>query len=222
MRVMFGIPSLDAKVEVKTVQSLLAETEILDDMGHETSVSFVTGCSLITHARNDLCTTFLRSGFDKLMFIDADVSWEPGAVMRLVHHAHDVVGGAYPYKRGEEGYPVTWLGSRERVGGLIEVDALPGGFLCVSRPALETIAVAHPERRYAFGQDQHFAFFDAPFQNGRLYGEDNAFCALWRSIGGKVWIDPDLTLTHTGGNPSYTGRIGDWLAREAALSIAAE
>ncbi len=60
------------------------------------------------------------------------------------------------------------------------------------------------------------------FENSLLALIFNAFCALWRSIGGKVWLDPDLTLTHTGGNPSYTGRIGDWLAREAAVSIAAE
>lgn len=222
MRIFIGIPAYDGKVGVATVRALLSEGALLEDLGHECAVEFVSGCSLISHARNDLCRSFLASGFDKLVFVDADVSWEPGALMRLAHHTKDVCGGAYPYKAEIEAYPVAWLGRREREAGLIEVEALPGGFLAISRPALEAVMNRYPDRWYRFGPNSVFAFFDAPFQNGRLYGEDNAFCALWRTVGGAVWLDPDLTLTHTGGDPAFTGRIADWLAREAAVSIAAE
>lgn len=222
MRVFIGIPAYDAKVGVATVQALLSETAILDGLGHECGVGFVGGCSLITHARNDLARGFLASGFDKLAMIDADVSWEPGSLVRLLHHNVDLVGGAYPYKREPESYPVTWLPSRERVDGMIEVEALPGGFMVITRAALERVVEAFPDRRYRHGDDQFYAFFDAPFREGRLFGEDNAFCDLWRKTGGKVWLDPDLTLTHTGGDPAFTGRIGDWMVREAAMSIAAE
>jgi len=222
MRIFIGVPAYDGKVGVATVQSLLAETAILEELGHECGVGFVTGCSLITHARNDLARGFLASGFDKLAMIDADVSWEAGALVRLLHHTVDLVGGAYPYKRHPESYPVTWLASKERAGGLIEVEGLPGGFMVIARSALDRIIEAFPDRKYRHGDDLFYAFFDAAFRDGRLFGEDNAFCDLFRKAGGKVWLDPDLTLTHTGGDPAFTGRIGDWLACEAAMSIAAE
>jgi hypothetical protein len=41
--------------------------------------------------------------------------------------------------------------------------------------------------------------------------EDINFCRLWRDIGGKVWVDPHLTLFHHGGK-SYEGNLAQHLA----------
>lgn len=214
MDIFVGIPTIDGKVCAETAQALLAEQVVLALKGHRLTTGFTVGCSLITHARNDVCANFLASGADILVFIDADIGWEPGAVLKLVETGEDVVGGAYPYKKAEEGYPVAWLGNTAEPGpnGLIAVGALPGGFLAVTRAALERIAEAEPARVYTWGGKQLYAYFEAPFIDGRLYGEDVYFCASWRHVGGKVWLRPDLVLTHVGGVNSYTGCVGDWLA----------
>lgn len=54
--------------------------------------------SLITRARNDLARLFLEKGFDYLMFIDADISFDGHAVAQLMACDRDIVCGMYPKK----------------------------------------------------------------------------------------------------------------------------
>lgn len=207
-----GVPAYDGKLQVETVRALLNEQRVADGLGLEIRVGFLPGCSLITHARNQLCADFLDTEAEKLVFLDADVSFEPGSLIKLASHDVDVVGGAYRYKEAEERYPVIWLDKPElhAINGLLEVGSLPGGFLCVSRRALERLREAMP-RKYVFGDRVFDGFFHAPIQEGLLFGEDAAFCTDWRAIGGQVWLDPELSLSHHGGVNSYPGHIGNWL-----------
>lgn len=54
--------------------------------------------SLITRARNDLARLFLEKGFDYLMFVDADISFDGHAVATLMAADRDIVCGMYPKK----------------------------------------------------------------------------------------------------------------------------
>lgn len=60
--------------------------------------------SLITRARNNCAHMFLQSPYEYLMFIDADISFEPKAVLEMIYLMkknpdYDVLVGAYPKKR---------------------------------------------------------------------------------------------------------------------------
>lgn len=213
MNIFVAIPAYDGKVCVETVRSLLNEQMIAVGAGVEFKAVFLPGCSLITHARNQMAQDFLDSEADRLVFIDADVSWQPGDLIRLAAHPVDFVGGAYRLKQDDEAYPVGWLDKPELQAedGLLEVASVPGGFLALSRKVFDDLKLEHPDRGYSHYQFRGHGYFHAPIQNGRLYGEDTAFCNDWRNIGGKVWLDPEITLTHSGGSNQYTGRIGDWL-----------
>lgn len=215
MRLHVGIPAYDGKVGVETVRALLNERGAAFLLNIDMRVSLLPGCSLITMARNQMAAEFLASDADRLVFVDADVSWEPGDLIKLAMHPVDVVGGAYRFKKAAEDYPVRWLDAPERRDGLLEVETLPGGFLAISRRAIERLREAHPERAYEHEGQRFHGFFHAPIEAGRIWGEDTAFCNDWRQIGGQVWLDPDLTLTHTGGAHNYTGHVGDWLASRA-------
>ena len=64
----------------------------------------ITNESLITRARNDLVYHFMKHRDDKgvfeyLMFIDADIRFDPKAIIRMLTHDKDVVVGAYPLKQ---------------------------------------------------------------------------------------------------------------------------
>jgi hypothetical protein len=48
-------------------------------------------------------------------------------------------------------------------------------------------------------------FFPVGMVDGDLVGEDHGFCQRWRSIGGRVWVDPAIQLAHIG-HHIYTRR----------------
>lgn len=215
MDILVAVPCYDGKVCAETVRALLNEQMVAAGAGVGFRAVFLPGCSLITHARNQMSQDFLDSEADRLVFIDADVSWEPGNIIRLAAHPVDFVGGAYRLKQEGESYPVGWLETPELHAdpetGLLEVASVPGGFMALSRSVFDRLKEAHPDRAYSHYQFNGHGYFHAPIDGGRLFGEDTAFCADWRGQGGKVWLDPELTLTHVGGSNEYVGRIGDWL-----------
>lgn len=64
------------------------------------TVRFQDGDALITRARANLVSAFLDDPTaTHLMFIDADIGFEPDQVIRLLTSGGDVVAGAYPIKR---------------------------------------------------------------------------------------------------------------------------
>lgn len=213
MKIFVAIPAYDSTISIETARALLNEQAVFSLAGHDLTVAFVPGCSLITMARNQLVADFLKSDCDRLVFVDSDVSWQLGSLLRVAMHPVGVVGGAYRYKKALEDYPVLWNSDPElwAVDGLLKVDGLPGGFLSISRDALETFRTFHGDRGYEHQGHSAYAYFTAPFRDGRLYGEDNAFCADYREAGGSVWLDPELTLTHHAPGQAYEGNIGQWL-----------
>lgn len=214
MKLFIAVPAYSGAVSVETARSLLNEQCLAQSAGVEFQVAFLPGCSLITMARNQMVQDFLATDADKLVFVDSDVSWEPGSILQLALHKADFVGGAYRLKQDEEWYPVEWLdpkGDLWAKDGLLEVAHVPGGFMCLSRAVFNRLRIAFPVRHYSHMGFNGFAYFNAPFAEGRLWGEDSRFCHDWRQIGGQVWLDPELTLTHHDGRQAYRGCIGDFL-----------
>lgn len=222
MKVLVAIPAYDSKIACETARSLLQEQAVASAAGVELQTLFAPGNSLITHARNQSVRDFMQSDADRLVFVDSDVAWEPGGLLRVAIKTEDFVGGAYRYKKAEEAYPVHWTGAKvDPASGLVEVSMLPGGFMSLSKNVFGRLYAEHgAERAYSTEGENFYAFFYLP-PNGD--GEDGTFCKDWRAIGGKCWLDPDLTLTHVGGAPKYTGNIARWLERFAApqMEIAA-
>jgi hypothetical protein len=216
MSVYVSIPSHDRKVTVETVRCLLNEQRTADSMGLNMTIAFAPGCSLITHARNHAVQDFLDSDSDQLIFIDSDVAWEPGDMLKLLTNSEELVGGAYRYKDENEGYPVGWMDKPELhadpVTGLLEVAMLPAGFLAIKRSVFTKLKEKFPERAYQFGGRVFQAYFHCPPGDG----EDGAFCRDWREVGGKVWLEPRLTLTHVDSGRKYIGNIGNWLKSRIA------
>ena len=52
--------------------------------------------SLIPRARNYLVDEFMRSHYTHLMFIDADIHFDPNDVLTLAALDKDIIGGPYP------------------------------------------------------------------------------------------------------------------------------
>lgn len=66
--------------------------------GIECRFSFIFNESLITRARNYLVDEFLRSGCTHLLFLDADIQYDPMDVIALLAIDKDIAGGPYSKK----------------------------------------------------------------------------------------------------------------------------
>jgi hypothetical protein len=66
--------------------------------GFESRFSFIFNESLITRARNYLVDEFLRSGYTHLLFLDADIHYDPRDIIACLALDKDIVGAPYPKK----------------------------------------------------------------------------------------------------------------------------
>ena len=60
--------------------------------------SYMMNESLITRARNSLANDFLATNCTHLMFIDADIGFNPADILRMINANKDIICGIYPKK----------------------------------------------------------------------------------------------------------------------------
>lgn len=188
--------------------------------------------SLITRARNDLVATFLTTPATHLMFIDADINFNPSDVFKMIAADKDVITGAYPTKTinwekmSKEGktsiedlqrnsirYASGLKNSKKTSDGLYEIYDGATGFMLIKRAVIEKMIRHYPETRYMpevfddvsqVGVEK-YALFDTTIDNGRYLSEDYTFCRRWQNMGGTVYVDPSIILDHVG---TYTFKGG--------------
>jgi hypothetical protein len=162
--------------------------------------------SLIPRARNRILADFLDSTCSHLVFIDADLGFAGRDVLRLVAHAKPLVGATYA-KKNRARYDPAFVPLPHGVvvteAELVEVQCLPGGFMCINRDMGQRMAGAFRELWYRDSNrdgspvlDLFATFVDPDTRN--MWSEDYAFCMRWRGLGGQVWLDPNIQLTHNG------------------------
>lgn len=222
MKILVAIPIYDGRVPAQVMNALFNEQAEAFRNGDEIFLHINYGSAGIAFARNMMATAFLDSDCDRLFFLDSDITWETGDLLKIAKMPVDFVGGCYPLKRLGEKYPVAWL-PHDPKGfkgiplsentALIEVEGLPTGFLALSRRVFEKFLKAYPDRGLT-EQLGHkcYCFFEMPFIDGHLYGEDLYFCRKWIEMGEKIYLYPEATLVHWDFRATpHMGHIGNWL-----------
>ena len=172
--------------------------EALHAVGIQTAYLLLQGNCHVDDGRNSIVRDFLESDCTELLFLDADVDWEPQAIVQLCRRDCDIVGGVYPYRRdGSENMPVRMMGGAVAKDGLLEVEGLPTGFMKIKRHVLERMAKVAP--RYFDKIYETALVFDRPTPgvDKVRWGGDVDFCNRWRAMGGKLYADQELRLGHT-------------------------
>lgn len=221
MKIFVATPTYDGKLPIQVVHSLLTEKAVAIGCGDELKVGFLAGCSHAAQGRNQLADDFMNSDCERLVFLDSDVTWRPGDIVKIAHYPVDFVGGSYRHKNANETYPVHFDQTKKELWanehGLLEVAAVPGGFMSLSKNVFEKIKEANPEKKFEFWGREMFCYFEMLFKDGILGGEDFLFCQSWRDLGGKVYLDPEIALTHWDQKMTpYEGHIGNWLKSRTA------
>lgn len=203
--------------DVSYTFSIARSREALHRAGLPSAYFILAGNCHVDDARNAVAQAFLASDASELVFLDADVSWEPAALIALCGFDRDVVGGVYPYRReASEGMPVRGLAGAEPQAGLVEVEGLPTGFLRIRRCVIERLAAAAPH--YRRGGETHPLLFERSLEDGERWGGDINFCRRWRALGGKVFAATELRLGHCGKTLSVDS-LGSALRRQGGLTL---
>lgn len=185
------------------VFSIQRSREALTRAGIQSAYILLAGNCHVDDARNTVVQQFLATDCTDLVFLDADVSWDPEQLVALCEFDRDVVGGVYPYRREgmHNAMPVrTLLSDAVSPGdGLVEVEALPAGFLRIRRRVLEQLA--GDALKFWGQQDKRSPIpiiFERTFENDIRWGGDLNFCRKWRALGGKVFAAAEMRLGHAG------------------------
>lgn len=113
-------------------KSLFNTMKHLLDNGYEVQFRDMYNNSIITEARDLFTQIFLKSGCDYLFFIDADQSFKPEDVLRMIEEDKDIIGGVVPKKRinwesiadaSHNGVPAEML---SRFSGEFNLALIPG------------------------------------------------------------------------------------------------
>jgi hypothetical protein len=199
------------------MRSLFTDLLTLQARGDVWSLHDECGNALIADARALIVAQFLDSKADTLVFIDSDVSWEAGALLKLLDAPVDMVAGIYPQRKDPINYCVKWQDKPELIAdpetGLLQVDGVPAGFMKLSRKQLESMVEQYPDSEFyveTAPNKKAWALF-ADYRIGKhKMGEDYAFCRRWTDMGGKIWINPEVKMGHCGFK-TFQGHLGDWL-----------
>jgi hypothetical protein len=104
-------------------------------------------------------------------------------------------------------YNVNYLTNTIQIeNNLTKVKHIATGFMMIQRNVIESLSKAFPSTKYtddvsflsAEENKYAYALFDCGVEDDHYYSEDWMFCHRWTKLGGYVYVDVTINLTHTG------------------------
>jgi hypothetical protein len=173
-KLFIGTPMYGGQCSGMYMKSCLDLQSLLSKYGIDCRFSFLFNESLIQRARNYIVDEFLnRTDCTHMMFIDADIAFNPQDVLAMLALDKEIIGGPYPKKSIEwnqlhkaiQKNPKLEVQEYEKlvgamvfnpVGGMqrfnvtepLEVGEVGTGFCMYRREVFENFQEAHPEYMY--------------------------------------------------------------------------
>ena len=178
IKIFIGTPCYGGMITADYFKSCMQLVALAASKKIELQFGTIGNESLITRARNTLVQLFMDGDYTHLLFIDADLAFNPESVIRMIEFNKDVVTGVYPRKT------IDWIKVKKRLKenpemsedellaaslqynlnvknpdriemqkGFIEVMDGATGFMLIKRNVFERMATAYPELKFI--PDQH-------------------------------------------------------------------
>jgi hypothetical protein len=204
-----ALPAYHGTIRVETSAGIVNAAIDCAAKGWDLRYRLSIGDCILPRVRNRFIADALADpAVTDLFFIDHDIAWEDGAIIRMLEHPVDFVAGVYPKREDPITYPVRYLKDQptmtDPATGLVEVEGVPGGFMRIRTSALRRMVEHYAHLEYeeeALASKNAWALFDYDLNGKRYWGEDFVFCNRWREMGGKIWVDPLLSFHHIGPKP---------------------
>lgn len=222
INLMIGTPMYGGQCSAHYTFSNLNLARVAKEYDINLNYQFLTSESLITRGRNSIVNTFMKSDCSHLLFIDADIGFNPADVIKLLNHNLDIVCAGYPAKYIDWGsiqnaarngvqnnmlsmyaspYIFNRLEDGNHNGPLVEVKESGTGFMMIKKSVFETMQPHVPwyvTNQFNGDGDTNYEYFATSIEDNLLLSEDYHFCRKWRSMGGKVYVDKSISLNHVG------------------------
>jgi hypothetical protein len=165
-----GTPCFGGQVSWLYAVSLLKLQKAFAQRGWHVNYLLQAGDALVTRARQTIVCHFLENpGATHLLFVDADIGFEPEQVLRLLEFGADVSAAVYPVKqinwemipaavqagrRPLESAALSYVIERDAAeemvvrNGFVKSRYAGTGFLMIRRSTLEAMIERYPELRY--------------------------------------------------------------------------
>ena len=204
VNICFGLPVYGGMMTEACFTAFIKWSAIAHQLGIRWNTFTLSNESLITRGRNTVTKFFEQhEEYTHLMFIDADIGWEPGHLIRLLQHKKPLIGGCYPLKT----LPLQAVANPVKDGyiddEIMEVSRTGTGFLLIERDVIEKLK--EHEKVIEFTSDQGVnvgekihTWFDVEVRDDTYLSEDWFFCENWRDLGGQVFLDRKFILNHMG------------------------
>lgn len=196
MRTMIAIPCMDM-VHTVFMRSLLT----MDKVG---SIQYGIACSsLIYDARNTLAKQAVRENYDRILWLDSDMEFQPDFMKQLsadMDEGREYVSGLY-FKRRAPIQPVVyrevgyWHNEEE---GSVTPIALPyddyprDSLFRVKGTGFGGVMVSVDLVKRVIEK------FGQPFSPVLGFGEDLSFCKRVEELGAEMWCDSRVKMGHVG------------------------
>jgi hypothetical protein len=182
-----GTPCFGGQLSWLYAVSLLKLQKNFTSRGWNINYLLQAGDALVTRARQTIVCHFLDNPqATHLLFVDADIGFEPEQVLRLLEFDADVVGAVYPAKQINwdqipaavqagrsplESAALSYVVERDAAeevvtrGGFLKSRYAGTGFLMIRRPALEAMIKHYPELRYTHEHRGHDPLIGSPWRS---------------------------------------------------------
>ncbi|MBK6906383.1 MAG: hypothetical protein IPH08_04445 [Rhodocyclaceae bacterium] len=201
-----------------TLDSLEASLPALEASGWDHAAVYQIGCPYISAARSMMLRKALDAKATVVVFIDHDLSWDSGDLLRLIETKGDgrgdvpiqranrrIHGAIFP---GIDGTPIV------REDGCIRAHSIPAGFLKITRAGVNTFIMNYPELTYGEKCAPMVDLFNHGVMDHTWYGEDYAFAKRWREKCGDIWLIPDRNINHHLPTEEFKGNFHRYLLKQ--------
>lgn len=227
IKVYIGTPCFGAQCSSNYTLSLINTLELLKQVNIEYQIGFCNN-QLTLRARNILTYEFLKSDCTHLLWIDADIEFQPEYVLQLLTNNLSICIGLYPNKcyqpkrlenikdinSNNVFYKMTEYSTRFIVdergnqkvfdNNYIEVKYGATGFMKIDRDVIEKLITKVPKYT-TNGKVEIHDLWNCKVVDRDYLTEDYYFCYLWQHhFNGKIYADLDINLNHEGWQ-SYRG-----------------
>lgn len=135
-----------------------------------------------------------KATYDKIIWIDSDISWSPEDFMKLYDSDKEIISGVYINEKNvpmftmvDDPTPVSQAIRRKEV---FEVSHVGFGFVAVKSGIFEGLSRPWFDTVFATVKNDDGVEALVPF------GEDYSWCEKARKSGHRLFVDPDVKLTH--------------------------
>lgn len=233
--ILICVPAMGQQMFAQTALSLFTTAQFLAAKNINSRMTWYSAAD-IEDVRNLFVTVWYdgHPEFSHMLFVDADMGWEPELIRDYIRFDKPLVGTLYAKRK----MPASIVGTvpeghslKDVQHGFIQATGLGGGLLMISREVITTMLEKMPELSDPIPSSLAEATpelkltriiraFDKIREKDTRLSEDMAFCHRWMQCGGEIWANVNHRISHVGPFDYAIRYQGVLEAKAAALNEA--